>query len=166
MPQHPRHRAAGFQRRPASLTLVAVAALTSGAVHAADRVRIGYWSSGVSLGYGSVLEATDFLKQQGLDVQFVRFPDVNAPLRALASNSIDLAFGAPAAGVFSSAAEGVPIDVITARFSVLHPHAQSCIRVLLRQRIRKSTPDRKYILSAVSHTHIVLINRVSCDRQL
>ncbi|HCQ53561.1 MAG TPA: VWA domain-containing protein, partial [Brevundimonas diminuta] len=27
MPQHPRHRAAGFQRRPASLTLVAVAAL-------------------------------------------------------------------------------------------------------------------------------------------
>lgn len=84
------------------------------AASAADKVRIGYWSSGVSLGYGSVLEATDFLKNRGLDVEFVRFPDVNAPLRALASDSIDLAFGAPAAGVFSSVTEGVPIKVFAA----------------------------------------------------
>src|SRR3546814_3221984 len=84
------------------------------AASAADKVRIGYWSSGVSLGYGSVLEATDFLKDRQLDVEFVRFPDVNAPLRALASDSIDLAFGAPAAGVFSSVIEGVPIKVFAA----------------------------------------------------
>ena len=82
--------------------------------HAADKVRIGYWSSGVSLGYGAVLEAQPFLKEQGLDVEFVKFPDVNAPLRALAANSIDLAFGAPAAGVFSAAADGVPIKVFAA----------------------------------------------------
>ena len=88
--------------------------LASPAAGAADKVRIGYWSSGVSLGYGSVLEATDFLKNRGLDVEFVRFPDVNAPLRALASDSIDLAFGAPAAGVFSSVTEGVPIKVFAA----------------------------------------------------
>jgi len=94
--------------------LLAFAAVSPPAAHAADKVRIGYWSSGVSLGYGSVLEATPFLKQQNLDVEFVRFPDVNAPLRALASNSIDLAFGAPAAGVFSSASEGVPIKVFAA----------------------------------------------------
>lgn len=81
--------------RAAAAVVLGASALTA---HAADKVRIGYWSSGVSLGYGSVLEATDFLKNQGLDVEFVRFPDVNAPLRALASNSIDLAFGAPAAG--------------------------------------------------------------------
>jgi len=95
-------------------TLLAFALGAAGPAQAADKVRIGYWSSGVSLGYGSVLEATDFLKQQGLDVEFVKFPDVNAPLRALASNSIDLAFGAPAAGVFSSAAEGVPIKIFAA----------------------------------------------------
>src|SRR5690606_6019438 len=94
--------------------LTATALFASANALAADKVRIGYWSSGVSLGYGSVLEATDFLKKQNLDVEFVRFPDVNAPLRALASNSIDLAFGAPAAGVFSSAAEGVPIKVFSA----------------------------------------------------
>jgi NitT/TauT family transport system substrate-binding protein len=101
-----------------SNTLLAVAALAlataATAAHAADKIRIGYWSSGVSVGFGAVLEAEPFLKQQGLDVAFVRFPDVNAPLRALASNSIDLAFGAPAAGVFSSAAEGVPIKVFAA----------------------------------------------------
>ncbi|SAI40792.1 aliphatic sulfonates substrate-binding protein [Bordetella ansorpii] len=101
-------------KKTLSAALVAVAALASGAVHAADRVRIGYWSSGVSLGFGAVLEATEFLKQQNLDVEFVRFPDVNAPLRALASDSIDLAYGAPAAGVFSSAAEGVPIKIFAA----------------------------------------------------
>ncbi|OWT80116.1 MULTISPECIES: ABC transporter substrate-binding protein [unclassified Achromobacter] len=95
-------------------TVLALALGAAGPAQAADKVRIGYWSSGVSLGYGSVLEATDFLKQQNLDVEFIKFPDVNAPLRALASNSIDLAFGAPAAGVFSSASEGVPIKIFAA----------------------------------------------------
>lgn len=97
-----------------SATVAAAALLVGANAFAADKVRIGYWSSGVSLGYGSVLEATEFLKNQDLDVTFIRFPDVNAPLRALASNSIDMAFGAPAAGVFSSAAEGVPIKVFAA----------------------------------------------------
>jgi NitT/TauT family transport system substrate-binding protein len=97
----------------AALLTLAAAAGSTGA-QAADKVRIGYWSSGVSLGFGAVLEATPFLKQQNLDVEFFRFPDVNAPLRALASNSIDLAYGAPAAGVFSSANEGVPLKVFAA----------------------------------------------------
>ncbi|MCW2483685.1 MetQ/NlpA family ABC transporter substrate-binding protein [Candidatus Symbiopectobacterium sp. NZEC135] len=70
------------------------------------KVRIGYWTSGVSLGYGAVLESQDFLKKRGVDAEFVHFPDVNAPLKALASGSIDLAFGAPVAGVFSVASEG------------------------------------------------------------
>ncbi|MCW2474194.1 MULTISPECIES: ABC transporter substrate-binding protein [unclassified Symbiopectobacterium] len=78
------------------------------------KVRIGYWTSGVSLGYGAVLESQDFLKKRGVDAEFVHFPDVNAPLKALASGSIDLAFGAPVAGVFSVASEGVPVKIIAA----------------------------------------------------
>lgn len=78
------------------------------------KVRIGYWTSGVSLGYGAVLESQDFLKKRGIDAEFVHFPDVNAPLKALASGSIDLAFGAPVAGVFSVASEGVPVKIIAA----------------------------------------------------
>ncbi|KAA9002717.1 ABC transporter substrate-binding protein [Affinibrenneria salicis] len=78
------------------------------------KVRIGYWTSGVSLGYGAVLESQDFLKKRGVDAEFVHFPDVNAPLKALASGSIDLAFGAPVAGVFSVAAEGVPVKIFAA----------------------------------------------------
>ncbi|WP_342324772.1 ABC transporter substrate-binding protein [Kosakonia sp. BYX6] len=81
---------------------------------AAGKVRIGYWTSGVSLGYGSVLESQDFLKKRGVDAEFVHFPDVNAPLKALASGSIDLAFGAPVAGVFSVASEGVPVKIFAA----------------------------------------------------
>lgn len=99
--------------------LIAVAAFAATTVlslgaHAADKVRIGYWTSGVSLGYGSVLESKDFLARRGIDAEFVHFPDVNAPLRALAAGSIDLAFGAPLAGVFSTAAEGVPIRIFAA----------------------------------------------------
>lgn len=78
------------------------------------KVRIGYWTSGVSLGYGAVLESQDFLKKRGVDAEFVHFPDVNAPLKALASGSIDLAFGAPVAGVFSVTSEGVPVKIIAA----------------------------------------------------
>ncbi|WP_034914231.1 ABC transporter substrate-binding protein [Erwinia sp. 9145] len=81
---------------------------------AAEKVRIGYWSSGVSLGYGTVLENKDFLAKRGIDAEFVHFPDVNAPIKALAAGSIDLAFGAPLAGVFSSASEGVPIKIFAA----------------------------------------------------
>lgn len=93
---------------------LAATAVLSVAAHAADKVRIGYWTSGVSLGYGSVLEAKDFLAKRGIEAEFFHFPDVNAPIRALAAGSIDLAFGAPLAGVFSSAAEGVPIKIFAA----------------------------------------------------
>ena len=78
------------------------------------KVRIGYWTSGVSLGYGAVLESQDFLKKRGVDAEFIHFPDVNAPLKALSSGSIDLAFGAPVAGVFSVAAEGLPVKIFAA----------------------------------------------------
>ncbi|WP_233837843.1 ABC transporter substrate-binding protein [Paraburkholderia sp. ZP32-5] len=93
-----------------------VAAMLLGAVQPAnaDPIRVGYWTSGVSLGFGAVLEARKFLQQRGLDVQFVRFADVNAPNRALAANAIDFAFAAPAAAVFSSAAEGVPLRIVLA----------------------------------------------------
>lgn len=101
-------------RKLFAATLLAAATLTSFAVQAADKVRIGYWTSGVSLGYGAVLESKDFLARRGIDAEFVHFPDVNAPLRALASGSIDLAFGAPLAGVFGTAATGVPVRIFAA----------------------------------------------------
>jgi ABC-type nitrate/sulfonate/bicarbonate transport system substrate-binding protein len=97
--------------------LVAVATVVTALAvpaEAAQKVKIGYWTSGVSLGYGSVLESKDFLSKRGIEAEFVHFPDVNAPLRALASGSIDLAFGAPLAGVFSTVAEGVPIKIFAA----------------------------------------------------
>jgi len=81
---------------------------------AADKIRIGYWTSGVSLGYGAVLESKEFLAKRGVDAQFIHFPDVNAPLRALAAGSIDLAFGAPLAGVYSAVNEGVPLKIFVA----------------------------------------------------
>jgi hypothetical protein len=48
-------------RKPLYAALLALAAVAgSSAAQAADKVRIGYWSSGVSLGFGAVLEATPF----------------------------------------------------------------------------------------------------------
>lgn len=95
-------------------TVAAVTFLFSLTAQAGDKIRIGYWTSGVSLGYGAVLESQDFLARHGIDAEFVHFPDVNAPLGALATGAIDLAFGAPLAGVFSTAASGVPIRIFAA----------------------------------------------------
>jgi NitT/TauT family transport system substrate-binding protein len=94
--------------------LVPVLFLMAGQAHAAEKVRVGYWTSGVSLGFGAVLEAERFLEKQGLDVDFTHFPDVNAQLLALTSDSIDLSFGTPLAGVFSAYAQGIPIRLFAA----------------------------------------------------
>ena len=105
---------ASLKRAAASVALAAGTLLGIAQTAQAEPIRIGYWTSGVSLGFGAVLEAQKFLQQRGLDVQFVRFADVNAPNRALAANAIDFAFAAPAAAVFSTAAEGVPLKIVLA----------------------------------------------------
>jgi NitT/TauT family transport system substrate-binding protein len=89
-------------------------AFASATSASAAPLRVGYWTSGISLGFGSVLEAEQFFQKAGIDVTFVHFPDVNAPTTALASNSIDLAFGASLAGVFSLAQQGVPVRIVAA----------------------------------------------------
>ena len=91
----------------------------------AQKLRVGYWTSGVSLGFGSVLEQGKFLEKEGLDVEFVKFGDVNAPTKAIASHAIDIAIGASAAGALNIAADGLPIKIILgtqlaeAQFTVL-----------------------------------------------
>jgi NitT/TauT family transport system substrate-binding protein len=98
--------------RKVLLALAVVAGCVNGA-HAVP-LRVGYWTSGISLGFGSVLEAQKLFEKQGLQVQFVRFADVNGPTTALASNAIDLAFGTSLAGAFSLAQQGVPVRVVAA----------------------------------------------------
>ncbi|MBY0383311.1 MAG: ABC transporter substrate-binding protein [Xanthobacteraceae bacterium] len=78
----------------------------------AAKVRIGYWSSGVSLGFGSYLEAGKFMEKQGLEVEYVKFPDVNAPTKAMAAGSIDFAIGASAGSAFSVASDGLPMSIV------------------------------------------------------
>jgi len=91
----------------------------------AQKIKVAYWTSGVSLGFGSVLEQGRFLEKEGLEVEFVKFADVNGPTKAIASNAIDVAIGASAAGAFNIAADGLPIKIILgtqlaeAQFTVL-----------------------------------------------
>ncbi|MDB5921255.1 MAG: nitrate transporter substrate-binding protein [Betaproteobacteria bacterium] len=90
----------------------ACAALSSSAY--AQKIKVGYWTSGVSLGFGSTLEQMKFLEKQGLEVEWIKFGDVNAPTRAIVSNAIDVAFGASTAGALSIAADGVPVKIFLA----------------------------------------------------
>jgi ABC-type nitrate/sulfonate/bicarbonate transport system substrate-binding protein len=107
------------------LAAVAVAALAAAPAAYAQKIKVGYWTSGVSLGFGSTMEQMKFLEKQGLEVEYVKFADVNAPTRAIVSGAIDVAFGASAAGALNIAADGVPIKIILAtqiaevRFAVL-----------------------------------------------
>jgi len=78
---------------------------------AQEKITVGYWTSGFSVGFGAVLEAGEFLQKEGLAPEFIRFSDVNAPTKALLTNSIDVAFGTSTNGAFSIAAQGAPVEM-------------------------------------------------------
>ena len=46
--------------------------------HAQEKIKVGYWTSGFSVGFGAVLEAGKFLEQAGLAPEFIKFSDVSA----------------------------------------------------------------------------------------
>ena len=89
------------------------AAFAPGALFA-QKMKVGYWTSGFSLGFGTVMEQMKFAEQEGLQVEWVRFGEVNGPTRAIVSNAIDLAFAAPSTNSIGIAADGVPVKVVLA----------------------------------------------------
>src|SRR4051812_2710171 len=100
--------------RPLLLALVAAIGCGAPGASAQEKIKVGYWTSGFSVGFGTVLEAGKFLEQQGLVPEYIKFSDVNAPTKALITNSIDIAFAAPTTGAFALAAQGAPVEVILA----------------------------------------------------
>jgi NitT/TauT family transport system substrate-binding protein len=80
----------------------------------AEKIRVGYWTSGFSVGFGAVLEAGHFLEMQGLAPEYIRFTDVNGPTKALLTHSIDAAFAAPGTGAFAIGSQGAPVQIVLA----------------------------------------------------
>ena len=80
----------------------------------AQRMKVGYWTSGFSLGFGAVMEQMKFAENQGLNVEWVKFAEVNGPTRAIVSNAIDIAFAAPSTNSMGIAADGVPVKIVLA----------------------------------------------------
>jgi NitT/TauT family transport system substrate-binding protein len=97
-----------------SLVLTAVMVLTVHGLAFAQKVKIGYWTSGFSLGFGAVMEQMRFAEQDGLDVEWVKFAEVNGPTRAIVSHGIDIAFAAPSTAAMQIAGDGVPIKIVLA----------------------------------------------------
>ena len=80
----------------------------------AQKIRVGYWTSGFSLGFGAVMEQMKFAENQGLAVEWVKFAEVNGPTRAIVPNAIDIAFAAPSTNSIGIAADGVPVKIVLA----------------------------------------------------
>jgi ABC-type nitrate/sulfonate/bicarbonate transport system substrate-binding protein len=80
----------------------------------AQKIKVGYWTSGFSLGFGAVMEQMKFAENQGLNVEWVKFAEVNGPTRAIVSNAIDVAFAAPSTNSMGIAADGVPVKLVLA----------------------------------------------------
>jgi len=95
------------------MSLTVAALLAVGTAHA-QKIKVGYWTSGFSLGYGTVMEQMKFAEKEGLDVEWVKFAEVSGPVRALVPQTIDLAFGAPSTASMSIAADGVPVKIVLA----------------------------------------------------
>jgi ABC-type nitrate/sulfonate/bicarbonate transport system substrate-binding protein len=81
---------------------------------AQEKVKIGYWTSGFSVGFGAVLEAGKFAEQQGLVPEYIHFADVNGPTKAIITQSIDVAFAAATTGAFTLGIQGAPIEIVLA----------------------------------------------------
>jgi NitT/TauT family transport system substrate-binding protein len=96
------------------LSAVALSVALPTGASAQNPIKVGYWTSGFSVGFGAVLEVGKFLEAQGLTPEFVKFSDVNGPTKALLTHSIDLAFAAPASGAFTLGADGAPVEVVLA----------------------------------------------------
>jgi NitT/TauT family transport system substrate-binding protein len=79
-----------------------------------QKIKVGYWTSGFSLGFGAVMEEMKFAEKEGLDVEWVKFAEVNGPTRAIVPKAIDLAFAAPSTASMNIAADGVPIRIVLA----------------------------------------------------
>ena len=126
--------------------VLCVACLAAPSAALAQKLRVGYWTSGVSLGFGSVLEQGKFLEKEGLEVEFIKFGDVNAPTKAIASNAIDIAIGASATGALNIAADGLPIKIILgtqiaeAQFAVLADSPVKSFADLKGKKIGMSPP--------------------------
>ncbi len=80
----------------------------------AQKMKVGYWTSGFSLGFGAVMEEMKFAESQGLGIEWVKFAEVNGPTRAIVSNAIDVAFAAPSTNSIGIAADGVPVKIVLA----------------------------------------------------
>ena len=80
----------------------------------AQKIKVGYWTSGFSLGFGAVMEEMKFAEKEGLDVEWVKFAEVNGPTRAIVPRAIDLAFAAPSTASMNIAADGVPVRIVLA----------------------------------------------------
>src|SRR6476620_10018153 len=80
----------------------------------AQKMRVGYWTSGFSLGFGAVMEQMRFAENHGLTIEWVKFAEVNGPTRAIVSNAIDIAFAAPSTNSMGIAADGVPVNIVLA----------------------------------------------------
>ena len=96
-----------------NFTLFALAVCLSGGAFA-QKMKVGYWTSGFSLGFGAVMEQMKFAEKEGVDVEWVKFSEVNGPTRALPSHAIDLAFGAPSATSMAIASDGIPVKIVLA----------------------------------------------------
>jgi len=97
-----------------SILLALPLALLATAANAQEKITVGYWTSGFSVGFGAVLEAGKFLEQAGLQPDYIKFSDVNGPTKALLTHSVDVAFAAPVSGAFTLAIQGAPVELVLA----------------------------------------------------
>src|SRR5262245_47938513 len=102
------------RKRLTALCLAVPLALAASAACAQEKIKVGYWTSGFSVGFGAVLEAGKFLEQAGLAPEYIKFSDVNGPTKALITQSIDVAFAASANGAFTLAIQGAPVEIVLA----------------------------------------------------
>src|ERR1044072_1682642 len=80
----------------------------------AQKMKVGYWTSGFSLGFGAVMEQMKLAEKEGLEVEWGKLAEVNGPPRAIVAQGIDIAVAAPSTASMQIAGDGVPVKIVLA----------------------------------------------------
>jgi len=139
-----------FLLRPIAVAMALVGSVPQ--VGAADMVRVGAYSSLSDAGF-YIAQDKGFFAEQGIAVQFVQVNTGAEMMTQLVSGDLDVSGGAPAAGLYNAARQGIELKIVADKGST-HPgygYFAFVVRKDLADKIKQPADMRGRLLAVTGY---------------